>query len=82
MQDIARTWGQQDLDVFADRARTLTSGDAYTLSGCEETHFVVAVADRGGESHTDLLVYLPAEERVADLRLRRDRLVTIQRPAR
>ncbi|MFE5853427.1 hypothetical protein ACFQ61_09435 [Streptomyces sp. NPDC056500] len=43
---------------------------------------MVAVADRGGESHTDLLVYLPAEERVADLRLRRDRLVTIQRPAR
>ncbi|MGW6458684.1 hypothetical protein ACWF94_22680 [Streptomyces sp. NPDC055078] len=82
MQSKARTWDQQPLDVFDGRACTLTSGDAYTLSGCEETHYVVAVADRSAESHTDLLVYLPGEERVADLRLRRDRLVTIQRVGR
>ncbi|MFF8958671.1 hypothetical protein [Streptomyces sp. NPDC014894] len=82
MRDKVRTWHQQDLDVFDDRARTLTSGDAYTLSGCQETHYVVAVADRGGENHTGLLVYLPAEERVSELRLRRDRLVAVQRPPR
>ncbi|MFI1886020.1 hypothetical protein [Streptomyces jumonjinensis] len=82
MRDEARTWHQQDLDVFDDRVLTLTAGDAYTLSGCQETHHVAAVADRGGKTHTDLLAYLPAEERVAGLRLRRDRLVTVQRPIR
>ncbi|MCM2392046.1 hypothetical protein [Streptomyces albipurpureus] len=82
MRDRACSWGQQDVDLFDDRACTLDSGDAYTLSGCEETHYVVAVADRGGESHTDLLVYLSGEDRIADLRVRRDRLVAIQRPAR
>ncbi|MFJ7423405.1 hypothetical protein ACIQXD_33085 [Streptomyces uncialis] len=82
MRDEARTWHQQDLDVFDDRVLTLAAGDAYTLSGCQETHYVAAVADHGGKTHTDLLVYLPAEDRVTGLRLRRDRLVTVQRPPR
>ncbi|WP_329558837.1 hypothetical protein OG711_07735 [Streptomyces uncialis] len=82
MQDKARTWDQNRVDIFEDRASTLDAGDAYTLSGCAERHYVVAVADRAGESHTDLLVYLPAEERLSDLRLRRDRLVTVRRPPR
>jgi hypothetical protein len=52
---------------------------AVPLSGCAEQHHVVALADRG-ESHVDLLVYLPAEDLVIDARVHRDRLVTIQRP--
>lgn len=80
MQAEAADWEDRTLDVFDDRASSLRSGDAYTLSGCAQTHFVVAVADRVGESHTDLLVYLPAEERITDMRVRRERLVTIQRP--
>lgn len=80
MQDKARTWEMQSPDVFDDRASALTSGDAYTLSGCAERHYVLAVTDRAGESHNDLLVHLTGRGRIADLRLRRDRLVTIQRP--
>ncbi|MCZ0975837.1 hypothetical protein O1L55_40525 [Streptomyces albulus] len=80
MRTQAADWENRTLDAFDDRASSLRSGDAYTLSGCAEVHFVVAVADRGGESHTDLLVYLPGKERIAYVRIRRDRLVTIQRP--
>jgi hypothetical protein len=80
-RERARWWPQRrELDVFDDRACALTFGDAYTLSGCEEIHHVVTVADRCHESHIDLLVYLPAQDHLADLRVRRDRLVTIQRP--
>ncbi|KPC62623.1 hypothetical protein [Streptomyces chattanoogensis] len=80
MQAKAAEWANRTLDVFDDRASSLRSGDVYTLSGCAQTHFVVAMADRGRASHTDLLVYLPAEERIAEIRVRRERLVTIQRP--
>ncbi|AJC55022.1 hypothetical protein [Streptomyces sp. 769] len=80
MQAKVAAWEDRTLDVFDDRASSLRSGNAYTLSGCTQTHFVVAVTDRHGESRTDLLVYLPVEERIADIRIRRDRLVTIQRP--
>jgi hypothetical protein len=80
-RERARWWPQRwELDVFDDRASALDPGDAYTLSGCAEIHHVVAVADRNHDSHTDLLVYLPAADRLADLRLRHDRLITIQRP--
>ncbi len=80
MQTHAAGWAQRALDVFDAPACSLRSGDAYTLSGCSQTHFVVAMTDRAGESHTDVLLYLPAAERVTDVRVRRDRLVTIQRP--
>jgi hypothetical protein len=80
IQATARTWGEHALDVFDDRACMLRPGDAYTFSGCSQTHFVVAVADRTRESHTDLLLYLPGEERITDVRVRRDRLLAVQRP--
>lgn len=82
MRDEARTWLADSLGAFGDRASRLKPGDAYTLSGCAEIHHVVAVTDRAGESHTDLLVHLPVEDRVTDLRIQRDRLVTVRRPPR
>ncbi|MEV5979604.1 hypothetical protein [Streptomyces sp. NPDC052114] len=83
-RERARWWHQRqerDLGVFDDRADALQVGDAYSLSGCGETHHVVAAADRIRESHRDLVVYLPAEDRLADVRVHRDRLVAIQRPS-
>jgi hypothetical protein len=80
LRERARWWPQRQLDVFDDRASTLNSGDAYSLSGCAETHHVVAVADRNRDSHTDLLVYLPGEDRITNVRVRRGRLITIYRP--
>ncbi|MFE9407379.1 hypothetical protein ACFYN0_01040 [Streptomyces sp. NPDC006704] len=81
IRERAHRWPQRrDLDMFDDRAGALRPGDAYTLSGCEETHHVVAAADRSRSSHTDLVVYLPAADRIADVRVRGECLVTIQRP--
>ncbi|MFD9817442.1 hypothetical protein [Streptomyces violascens] len=80
IRELARWWPQRELDVFDDRAGALRPGDAYTLSGCDETHHVVAVADCIRGSHTDLVVYLPAMDRIADVRVRRERLVVVQRP--
>ncbi|MFJ8676278.1 hypothetical protein [Streptomyces sp. NPDC093589] len=77
----ALTWRRRRLDIYYDRAHSLRSGDGYTVSGCAQAHHVVAMTDRSRGSHTDLLVYLPADDRVTDVRLRRDRLVSIQRPA-
>ncbi|WP_405889793.1 hypothetical protein OG427_07005 [Streptomyces sp. NBC_00133] len=82
VRERARWWPQRrELEVFDVRASDLNSADVYTLSGCDEIHHVVAVADRGRESHTELLVYLLADDEVLDLRVRRDRLLRIQRPS-
>lgn len=82
MRERARWWHQRrETDVFDDRASALRAGDAYEVSGCEETHYVGAVSERSRGSHTDLLVYLPSDDRIADIRVRRDRLVAIQRPS-
>ncbi|GGU55545.1 hypothetical protein GCM10010211_20380 [Streptomyces albospinus] len=83
-RERARWWHQRqerDLDVFDDRADALQVGDAYSLSDCAETHHVVAAADRIRASHRDLVVYLPTDDRIADVRVHRDRLVAIQRPS-
>ncbi|MCZ1006807.1 hypothetical protein [Streptomyces lydicus] len=80
MRAEALAWRERRLSIYDDRACSLRSGDAYTLSGCAQTHHVVAVTDRSRDSHTDILVYLSGDDRVTDVRLRRDRLVTIQRP--
>ncbi|MET8683649.1 hypothetical protein ABZV77_05480 [Streptomyces sp. NPDC004732] len=81
MRELARWWHQRrELDVFDDRAGALRQGDAYTLSGCEETHHVVATADRTRGSHTDLVAYLPVADRLVDVRIWRERLVAIERP--
>ncbi|MFE0055351.1 hypothetical protein [Streptomyces sp. NPDC059003] len=83
-RERARWWHQRqehDLDAFDDRAGALQPGDAYELSGCAETHHVVAVADRTRGSHADLVVYLATDDRIADVRIRHDRLVAIQRPS-
>ncbi|MEU2874131.1 hypothetical protein ABZ769_33875 [Streptomyces olivoreticuli] len=82
MREETAGWEQCTLDVFDERACAVEAGDAYTVSGCPERHHVVAVADRSRESHTDLFVYLSGEDRVTDVRVRRERLVTVQRPAR
>jgi hypothetical protein len=80
MRRRAFWWPQRrELDVFDDRASALRPGDAYSLSGCDEIHHVVAAVDRSRGNHTDLVVYLPADDRIADVRVRRERLVTIQR---
>ncbi|WP_217570627.1 hypothetical protein [Streptomyces sp. GbtcB7] len=77
----ARWWPQRrQLDTFDDRTGTLRPGDAYALSGCVETHHVVTAVDRSRRSHTHLVAYLPTADRIVDVRLHRDRLVTVQRP--
>ncbi len=80
MQALAQSWEEHVLDIFDDCAWGLCPGDAYTLSGCPQTHFVIAVDGRAGESHTNLLVYLPDEVRVTGVRIRPHRLMTVQRP--
>ncbi|MEU4347084.1 hypothetical protein [Streptomyces sp. NPDC023838] len=83
-RERARWWHQRqdrDLDVFDDHAGALQVGDAYSLSGCAETHHVVAAADRIRDSHRDLVVYLPGGDRIADARVHCDRLVAVQRPS-
>ncbi|MFC9228359.1 hypothetical protein ACFTZI_05215 [Streptomyces decoyicus] len=80
MRAEALAWGERRLSIYDDRAGSLRSGDAYTLPGCAQTHHVVAVRERTRDSHTDIVVYLSGDDRVTDVRLRRDRLVTIQRP--
>lgn len=83
-RERARWWHQRQdraLDVFDDRVDALQVGDAYSLSGCAETHHVVAAADRIRESHRDLVVYLPTDDRIADVRVHRDRAVAIKRPS-
>ncbi|MFE0772227.1 hypothetical protein [Streptomyces sp. NPDC058861] len=65
-----------------DRAGELRPGDAYALSGCPDTHLVVATTEVDGDPSIDVLVYLRAEDCLADLRIHRDRLVAIQRSAR
>ncbi|OAR26739.1 hypothetical protein A8W25_28270 [Streptomyces sp. ERV7] len=80
MREHADALRSQVSTAFDGRASVLRAGDAYTVSGCSDAHYVVATTDLGG-SHIDTLVYLPAEDRIADLRLHRDRLLAIQRPA-
>ncbi|MGW2858301.1 hypothetical protein [Streptomyces sp. NPDC001205] len=83
-REHARRWHQRqerDLDAFDDRAGALQPGDTYSLSGCAEMHHVVAAADRIRESHQELIVYLPTDDRLADVRVHRERLVAIQRPS-
>ncbi|WP_406346468.1 hypothetical protein OH787_06130 [Streptomyces sp. NBC_01547] len=65
--------------AFDDRAWLLAPGDRYTLSRCGDAHHVVAASRRRYDSHVDLFVYLPGEDRVADARVHRDRLLSIQR---
>ncbi|MFF5491379.1 hypothetical protein [Streptomyces virginiae] len=66
--------------TFDDRAWMLETGDRYMVSGCDEAHDVVAVSRPRYDSHIDLVVYLPGEDRVTDVRVHRDRLLNIQRP--
>lgn len=81
MRRHADTLRSQASTALDDRARHLCPGDAYTLSGCPDTHYVVTTTDLGHDESIEALVYLPAEDRIAALRLHRDRLLTIQRPA-
>lgn len=82
MRERARWWPQRrQLDFFDGPARTLRAGDAYRLSGCAHTHYVEAAADRSRGSHTDLVIYVEAEDRIADVRVHRHRLVAIERPS-
>ncbi|MFI6012479.1 hypothetical protein ACIBAG_27285 [Streptomyces sp. NPDC051243] len=41
----------------------------------------MAAADRIRESHRDLVVYLLTDDRLADVRVHRDRVVAFQRPS-
>ncbi|MFE5654461.1 hypothetical protein ACFQ8Q_35765 [Streptomyces cyaneofuscatus] len=76
----AASWPYRTLDAFSARADSLEPGDAYTLSGCSERHFVVEATSRRSDSHTVLLVYVTGEDRIAECRIRRDRLVAVERP--
>ncbi|MCB5908123.1 hypothetical protein [Streptomyces pinistramenti] len=80
MRKAANVWDQRPLDVYGDRAGALRPGDAYTRPDCADRHHVATVAERGRGSHTDLLVHLPGEDRLTEVRIRRDRPVTVQRP--
>ncbi|WP_372404613.1 hypothetical protein [Streptomyces luteireticuli] len=81
LRDDAARWPQHTTEVFTDTASALRVGDAYTVPGCTDRHHVVAVSDRLHDTHTDLLVYLSGEDRLVDARVRRGRLVRIERPA-
>ncbi|WP_406186193.1 hypothetical protein [Streptomyces sp. NBC_01006] len=76
----ATAWDADVHGTFDDRAWLLEPGDRYTLSGCDEDHHVVAVSRHRYNSHIDLVVYLPGEDRVTDARAHRDRILCIQRP--
>ncbi|MER5813762.1 hypothetical protein [Streptomyces californicus] len=76
----AGSWPYRTLDAFGARADSLGPGDAYTHSGCSERHFVVEATSRRNDSHTVLLVYVTGEDRIAECRIRRDRLVAVERP--
>ncbi|MFG2483425.1 hypothetical protein ACGFSI_11795 [Streptomyces virginiae] len=65
--------------VFEERAWLLEPGDRYTISGCAEVHHVGAASRHRHDTHVDLVVYLPGEDRVTDARVHRDRLLSIQR---
>ncbi|MFG2978853.1 hypothetical protein ACGFYY_38430 [Streptomyces sp. NPDC048331] len=75
----AAAWDADVHGAFEDRAWLLEPGDRYTLSGCGDVHHVVAVARHRHDSHIDLVVYLPGEDRITDTRVHRDRLLGIQR---
>lgn len=76
----AASWPYRTLDAFGARADSLEPGDAYTLSGCSERHFVVEATSRRSDSHAVLLVYVDGEDRIAECRIRRDRFVAVERP--
>lgn len=80
MRAHAAAWVEDVHGAFEERAWLLEPGDRYTVSGCTEAHHVVAVSRHRYDSHVDLVVYLPGEDRVADARVHRDRLLAIQRP--
>ena len=80
MRAQAGSWAADEHGAFEERAWLLEKGDRYTVSGCAEAHHVVAVSRNRYDSHVDLVVYLPGEDRVTDVRIHRDRLLGIQRP--
>ncbi|MFH9071406.1 hypothetical protein [Streptomyces alboflavus] len=73
-------WQDRTRDVLDDTAAALEPGDAYTLSGCAQRHHVAEVLGRGTAGPTELLVYLTGEDRLCEVRLRRERLVAVERP--
>ncbi|MGP9017597.1 hypothetical protein ACT1U9_04200 [Streptomyces sp. BR1] len=73
-------WQDRARETFDDVAAALEPGDAYTLSGCAQRHHVAHVLGRGGMGPTELLVYLTGEDRLSEVRLRRERLVAVERP--
>ncbi|WP_165983982.1 hypothetical protein [Streptomyces sp. YIM 98790] len=81
MRNAAEGGAPDDAEELRDRAAALRVGDAFTVSGCPDEHRVVAVTDLG-ESQLDVLVYVPGPEQVLDVRVPRDRLVTIRRRPR
>ncbi|MFD9484694.1 hypothetical protein ACFWBX_11945 [Streptomyces sp. NPDC059991] len=84
MREETTGWQDQTRDVFDDAAAALEPGDAYTLSGCARRHHVAQVLDCGNAGPTELLVYLDGGDRLCEVRLRRERLVAVERlgPAR
>ncbi|MFG3282065.1 hypothetical protein [Streptomyces sp. NPDC048111] len=78
-REVTAGWQDRARDTFSDVASTLEPGDAYTLSGCAQRHHVVEVLSHGTAGSIELLVYLPGEDRLSEVRLRRERLVTVER---
>ncbi|MFD4476479.1 hypothetical protein ACFWPU_10245 [Streptomyces sp. NPDC058471] len=74
------SWAAQLRDVFHDTATVLEPGDAYTVFGCDQRHHVAQVLGRRHAGHIELLVYLDGEDRLSEARLRRERLITVERP--
>lgn len=79
MREFSAGWTDRVRESFDDIAAVLEPGDAYTVSGCAQRHYVVEALGRRSAGHTELLVYLDGEDRLCEVRLRRERLVTVER---
>ncbi|MFF1479079.1 hypothetical protein ACFVYD_16150 [Streptomyces sp. NPDC058301] len=77
----ATCWQDRVRDTFQDVAAALEPGDAYTLSGCAQRHHVAEVLALRTTGPLELLVYLAGEDRLSEVHLRRERLVTVERPS-
>ncbi|MFE0137890.1 hypothetical protein ACFWY6_40970 [Streptomyces sp. NPDC059037] len=80
MREQSTDWTDRVREVFDDTVAELEPGDAYTVSGCAQRHHVAETLGRLHTGHAELLVYLDGEDRLSEVRVRRERLITVERP--
>lgn len=81
MRTRARWWHQRrELQTFHGRAADLNPGDAYTLSGCPDQHYVLTVTRPARGRRLAVLVYVLADDEIVELGIHHDRLLAIERP--